>query len=368
MVIHKAYRFKLKATQEQEATFRRYAGAARWVWNYMLADWNHTYRETKKSPSFVGQMKRLTVLKHEPETAWLGEVNAQMLQQPIHHLHEAWGRFFAKIARRPRFKKKKRARQSFSFTQSVKVDGTRVYLPKIGWVTFRKSREVEGTIKGATVSQRAGKWYVSIKVELEVPDPVLPPLDPAGVVGLDLGLTDFAVLSTGERIPNPRCFRKGERRIAKAKRKLARCKRGSKRYQKQKAKVARLEEQVANQRRDFHHKLSHRLTTENQGLMVEDLSVKGLARTRLAKSVHDAGWGEFLRQLAYKSAWRGVRFHKIDRFYPSTRLHRACGTLNTVTLKDRHFVCQGCGALVDRDLNAAHNIKWRGLEELGYTP
>lgn len=182
--------------------------------------------------------------------------------------------------------------------------------------------------------------------------------------GIDLGLHDFAVLSTGERIPNPRHVRKLERKLAHAQRALSRKRKGSRRYEKQARKVARLYERVANARADFLHKLSARLVAENQGIMAEDLSVKGLARTRLAKSVHDAGWGKFLRQLAYKAEWAGKVFHRIDRFFPSSKLHMACGTLNTLSLSDRVFECQGCGTLVDRDLNAALNIKHRGLVEL----
>jgi putative transposase len=242
--------------------------------------------------------------------------------------------------------------------------GERVYLPKLGWVRFRKSRELEGVLKRATVRQAASGWYVSLVCEVEIAvEPGVP--EPEGVLGLDLGLRDFVVTSTGERVANPRHLRHLERKLAQAQRTLSRRQRGSVRYGKQRDKVARLHEGVRNARADFLHKLSHRLVTENQGIVVEDLSVAGLARTRLAKSVYDAGWGEFVRQLEYKSTWQGKVCHRIDRWFPSSRLHQECGTLNTLTLADRQFVCAGCGAVVDRDWNAAQNIRQQGLLALG---
>lgn len=364
MIVRKAFRFKLIPTQAQERTFRQYAGAVRWVWNEMLRERKETYKATGKSPSMYAQMRRLTELKQQPETAWLNNVHSQVLQEPIKNLHRAFVSFFEKRARYPRFKRKRRGPGSFSFPQSVKVEESRVWLPKIGWVRFRKSREIEGTIKRATIRHRVSGWYLSLLCEIEMPDPE--PVAPTKetTVGIDLGLNDFAVLSTGERIPNPRHVRKLERKLAHTQRALSRKRKGSRRYEKQARKVARLHERVANARADFLHKLSARLVAENQGIMAEDLSVKGLARTRLAKSVHDAGWGEFLRQLAYKAKWAGKTFHRIDRFFPSSKLHASCGTLNDLSLSDRLFECQGCGALVDRDLNAALNIKHRGLVEL----
>lgn len=155
-----------------------------------------------------------------------------------------------------------------------------------------------------------------------------------------------------------------EKKLAKAQRRLSRKTRGSNRYRKQRQKVARLHECVTDMCKDFLQKLSTRLVTENQGIMVEDFSVNGLARTRLAKSVHDAGWGEFARQLEYKCLWQGKPFHKVDRFFPSTKLHADCGTLNDVSLSDRQFACQGCGGWIDRDLNAARNIKYQGIKTM----
>ncbi|HXG46887.1 MAG TPA: transposase [Methylomirabilota bacterium] len=364
MIVLKAFCFKIVPAPTQEQAFRRYAGACRWVWNEMLRERKETYNATGKSPSMYAQMRRLTALKRQPETAWLNGVHSQVLQEPIKNLQRAFINFFEKRAKYPTFKRKRRGLGSFSFPQSVAVAGNRVWLPKIGWVRFRKSREIEGTIKRATIRHKARGWYISILCEVEVPDPEPAAPTEETTVGVDLGLNDFAVLSTGERIPNPRHLRKLERKLAHAQRARSRTRKGARRYHKQARKVARLHERITNARTDFLHQLSSRLVAENQGIMVEDLSVQGLARTRLAKSVHDAGWGEFLRQLAYKARWAGKVFHRIDRFFPSSKLHIVCGTLNDLSLSDRLFECQGCGALVDRDLNAALNIKHRGLVEV----
>jgi putative transposase len=362
--INKAFRYKLRPTAAQEQVFWQFAGAVRWVWNEMLAERKRVYEESGKGVSQYAQMRRLTALKQEPETEWLRTIHSQVLQEPIKQLQQAFVNFFEKRTRFPRFKKRKHTNQSFSYPQGVKVEDSRVYLPRIGWVRFRQSREVEGEIKRATVRRKASGWYISIVCEVEIePEPV--EATQSGMVGIDLGLSDFAVMSDGERVPNPRHLRRLERKLAREQRILSRRQRGSNRYRKQREKVARLHERVRDARADFLHKLSDRLVSENQGVVVEDLSIKGMARTRLAKSVHDAGWGEFLRQLEYKSRWQGKTFHQIDRWFPSSRIHNGCGIKNTISLSSRSFVCCGCGEIVDRDFNAAKNIKHQGLIDLG---
>jgi putative transposase len=308
-------------------------------------------------------MKALTQLKRQAVTAWLKIIPAQVLQQTVIDLNRAFENFFAKRSRYPRFKSRQ-SRPSFRYPQAVKVEGNRIYLPKVGWVKFFKSREIEGKIKNATIYHRTSGWYVSIHAEVELQ--CVPSSTPtvANTVGIDLGLNDFAVLSNGRRISNPRYYQRAQKKLATAQRVLARRQHGSRRWQRQKEKVARLYEKVANDRQDFLHKLSHQLITENEVIVAEDLDVAALARSRIAKSVQDAGWGELLRQLKYKSVWSCKTFHQIDRWFPSTRLHADCGTMNTVGLSERIFRCQGCGELVDRDLNAAANIKHQGLKEL----
>lgn len=385
MLIHKGFKFKLNPTPEQKQRFREFAGAVRWVWNTMLEERNRHYERTGRpfpSARHNEQFKRLPRLKRHPETAWLKEIHSQVLQEPIKNLQTAFDTFFRKQAegklpgggalRRdgkpkgyPRFKSKKHTKPSFTYPQGVKVNGNRVYLPKIGWVHFYKSREIEGEIKRVTVSRAASGWYVAFNVEVEVAEPVLPEVRWENTVGLDVGLYDLVVDSERKHVEAPRIFRTLEKKLAKAQRHLARKQRGSKRYEKQRRKVARLQEKIANKRRDFLHKVSRGIVDENQVIITEDLHVEGIKRSlRLGKSVSDAALGTFLRMLKYKAEWDGKVYHQIDRFFPSTKLHRACGTLNQVSLSDREFVCQGCGKVIVRDENSAYNVKCQGLYEL----
>lgn len=363
MLINKAFRFKRKPTQKQRQLFRQFAGAVRWVWNACLAERKRVYEEAGESISQYAQMRRLTRLKRDAETAWLRTIHSQVLQEPIKNLQRAFRGFFAGHKEYPRFKSKKRVHQSFTYPQGVKVQGDRVYLHKIGGVRFYKSQEIEGQIKRATLKRHASGWYVYITCEVAMDPPAIHPT-PDGTLGIDLGLNDFIVTSDGERVKAPQYLSGAERKLAREQRKLSRKHRGASRYKKQRRRVARLHERVRNMRQDFLHQLSTRLVCENQTIVVEDLKVKGLARTRLAKSVYDAGWSEFVRRLDYKCRWAGKAFHRIDRFFPSSKACHHCDTLNEVSLSDRELVCQGCGRLIDRDHNAAQNIKQRGLMDL----
>ena len=363
MLTYKAFRYKLKPSSVQESLFMQFAGAARWVWNTILAEQNRRYAEGQARLSKYDLMRWLTEIKSNPNYAWLNTIHSQVLREPIKHLDVAYRNFFAKRAKFPKFKSR-HSRVSFTYPQSVRVDGIYVWLPKIGWVRFRKSREIEGEIKSATIVKQASGWYVSIICELEVREYGITPLNGSNTIGVDLGLKSFLVSSEGDDIPASQHYRKAQKKLAKAQRALSRKQKGSNRRKKQTHKVARLHEHVANQRRDFLHKLSTALVRENQAIIAEDLNVKGLGRTRLAKSVHDAGWGIFLQMVAYKTAWQGKVFHQIDRFFPSSKTCFLCGTVNTITLSDRTFVCEGCRCTVSRDKNAALNIKRRGLMDL----
>ncbi|HRQ42512.1 MAG TPA: transposase [Chloroflexota bacterium] len=300
MIIHKTYKFKLKPTKAQVSLFWQYAGACRWVYNHCLTERIETYQATGKSPSAYDQMKRLTLLKKQAETAWLKAMPAQVLQQAILDLDAAYENFFAMRARYPKFKNR-RSRPAFRYPQSVKVNDNRIYLPKVGWVKFFKSQDIEGKIKHATIFHRASGWYVAIstEVELALKEPVAPTA--TNSIGIDLGLSHFAVLSDGRRVHNPRYYQEAQKKLAKAQRVLARRQQGSRRWQMQKQKVAKLCEKVANARQDFLHKLSHQLLIEYEVIITENLDLEALARGFLAKNAQDAGWGEFLRQLNYKS-------------------------------------------------------------------
>jgi putative transposase len=361
----KAYRFRMRPTKVQEQYLNRLAGARRWVWNWALARWKETFETTGKSISLKQLSVELTALKEKPETAWLKEADSQALQQVLKDLHRAFGNFLEKRARYPRFKSRKRDPLRFRIPQRVKIEDEKVYVPKVGQIRIRQSQPVKEQTKSATFRRSAdGKWYVTLTVEFDMPDIPLPSPDPLKVVGVDLGLKTFATITDQEPIPCPKFFRKGQRKLRKAQRVLSRRKPGSKRKAKAKLAVARIHQRIANQRGDFLHKLTTRLVSGNDGICIEDLSLKGLVRTKLAKSFTDASMGEFRRQLAYKSEWNRKHLIVIDRFFPSSRLCRVCGAVNAeLTLSDRHWIC-ACGMVHDRDGSAAINIRDEGLRIL----
>lgn len=307
----------------------------------------------------------LTALKQRPDTAWLKEADSQALQQTLKDLDRAFRNFFEGRARFPRFQSKKRDAARFRIPQRVKIADGKVCVPKVGPVRIRQSQPVTETTKSATFRRATdGKWYVSLTAEFEMPEVASAEPDPVNVVGIDLGLKDFAVLSDGERVPAPKFFRQGQRKLRKAQRVLSRRKPGSNRRAEAKTRVARIHQRIANQRGDFLHKLTTDLVVNHDGLCIEDLSLKGLARTKLAKSFADASMGEFRRQVEYKSVWNRKYLAVIDRFYPSSRLCRDCGAINeTLTPSDRQWVCD-CGMAHDRDLSAAINIRDEGLRLL----
>lgn len=364
-VLNKVYRFRMQPTRTQEQSLFRMAGARRFVWNWALSRRREYYAEHGKTISASMLSAELTALKNRPETAWLKEADSQALQQTLKDLDRAFVSFFEKRARFPRFKSRKRDKARFRIPQRVKVADGRVYVPKVGKVRIRQSQPIDGTTKSATFRRDAcGHWYVTIVAEFTMPDVALPVPDPAKVIGIDLGLKDFLVTSDGERTAAPKFFRKGQRKLRKAQRTLSRRQKGSKRRAKAANKVARVHRKISNQRGDFLHKLSTNLIRSHDAACIEDLSIRGLARTKLAKSFADASMGEFRRLLTYKAEWNRKCVAIIDRFFPSSRLCRGCGAINeALTLGDRQWVCN-CGMVHDRDLSAAINIRDEGLRIL----
>ncbi|HMQ33588.1 MAG TPA: transposase [Chloroflexaceae bacterium] len=361
----KAYRYRLLPTPEQEGRFWQFAGARRWVYNYALARRITHYKTTGKSLSVTELCAEVAQLKHQPETAWLREMDSQSLQQAIRDLDKAFRAFFARRAKFPRFRSKKRETPTFRIPQRVTLVGDRLSVPKVGLVRLVLHRPLEGTVKSATFKQDAtGAWYVTLVVHFELSDtPLLLPT-PERVVGVDAGLKDLAVMSDGRRVPAPKHYRRAERKLKRLQRHLSRCQRGSKKRDKVRVKVARQHRRVTNQRADHLHKLSSRLMREHDAVVLEDLNVKGLGRTNLAKSVHDAGWAMLRFQLTYKARWQRKHLVVIGRFFPSSRLCAACGSINSdLTLSDREWTCS-CGVAHDRDLNAARNIRDEGLRLL----
>ena len=307
----------------------------------------------------------ITEAKTTPERAWLGEVSAVVLQQALADLNTAYRNFFASASGKrkgpkvapPRFRSRKDHRQAIRFTRNARFQvttGGRLRLPKIGDVPVKWSRRLPSEPSSVTVvKDAAGRYFASFVVEAAAE----PLPQTAAEVGIDLGLTHFAVLSDGRKVGNPRFLRRAERRLRKAQQALSRKAKGSKAREKAVVKVARAHARVADARRDFAHKLSTMIIREIQAVVVEDLCVKGLARTRLAKSVHDAGWSAFVSMLEYKAARYGRTFVKIGRFEPTSQVCSRCGVKDgPKPLHVRVWTCGACGAVLDRDVNAAVNV------------
>jgi putative transposase len=351
----KAFRYRLYPNQQQAAALTVQFGHARFVYNWALATRKEHYQQQGHGLSYYELKRQLTALKHEPEHAWLQEADSQVLQAKVEDLDRAYRNFFAHRARYPRFKSRKGA-QSIRYPQRFQFNGNRVYLPKVGWVKVVLHRLLEGTAKSLTVSKtKSGEYYVSVQCEVE-PDV---PVNTGPVVGVDLGLHHFAVLSTGEKIEHPQCLRQSERRLQRLQRRLSRKQKGSRNREKARLQLARQHEHVARQRQDFLHKLSHRLVSTHSVIKLEDLNVAGMVQNHtLAKSISDSGWGAFGRMCEYKAPWYGAVVERVDRFYPSSKTCHVCGLVNDdLQLSHRIWTCAHCGTVHDRDHNAALVLK-----------
>ena len=344
----------------------RQFGCARWAWNDALAETRRLYQETGKGLGYESMTVRLPALKQEHE--WLKEANAQSLQQSLRHLSRAFVNFFERRGKYPRFKAKG-GPQSVQFPQGVKVNEKRVFLPKVGWFKAVIHRPIIGEIKTITVTcEPCGHYYASILTDDGQPTP-MPSFD-GPVLGIDVGLIDFAVTSDNSHFENPKHLKQAEKNLARKQQKLARKVKGSKGREKARQLVARVHERVKNTRKDFIHKVSTRLVNENQVISVEDLNVKGMLRNHnLAKAISDVGWGMFTQFLTYKTARSGKGLIKVNRFYPSSKACNTCGCVrDKLDLSVRFWTCDHCGARHDRDENAARNIRdeaqrmiWAGI-------
>ncbi|WP_405089926.1 transposase [Micromonospora sp. NBC_01392] len=359
------YNFRVYPTLGQQIELARAFGCARVVFNDGLR-LRQTARQAGEEyvSDAVLSRKLITEAKLTPERAWLREVSSVVLQQALADLNTAYRNFFASISgerkgRRvapPRFRSRKDNRQAIRFTKNsrFKVLGNgRLRLPKIGDLAVRWSRTLPCDPSSvAVIKDAAGRYFASFVVQMT--DEALPPL--ASEVGIDLGLTHFAVLSDGTKVAAPKFLRRAARKLKRLQQALSRKQRGSQNRKKAAVKVARANARVADTRRDWQHKLSTTIIRENQAVYVEDLCIVGLGRTRLAKSVHDAGWASFTGMLEYKAARYGRVFARVDRFFPSTRMCSACGRVNErMALNVRAWNCP-CGSHHDRDVNAAQNV------------
>ncbi len=371
--LRRAYHFLMQPTAEQEQIMFRQAGARRFIWNWALARRKVYYKEHGRSIPVSQLSAELTALKKQPDKAWLNEVDAQLLQQVLRDLDKAFTGFFRRCkehAKRkgfPRFKARHRSLPSFRIPQYVSVTDGRVYVSKVGLVRIRQSRQIDGTIKSATFKQNTiGNWYVTIVAEFEMPDVAIPKPDSTRVVGVDVGLIDFATLSNGEEpVLAPKFYRKAQKKLRRAQLVFSRRQSGSNRKAKARLRVARIHEKNVNQRKDFLHKLSTGLIRRFDGVCIEDLALSALVKTKrrgMAKSFNDASFGEFFRQLLYKAEWNRKHVVTVDRFFTSSKKCSACGAINNaLTLSDREWTCPSCGAHHKRDFNAAVNLRDEGL-------
>lgn len=360
----KAYKFRLYPNKEQEIYFSKCFGSVRFIYNKILNDKIEYYKKNNK-------MLNNTPAQYKKEYIWLKEVDSLALANTQMNLDKAYKNFFRdKSVGFPKFKSKKNNYYSYTTNNQKNtidiVDGKYIKLPKLKTlIRIKQHRQIpkDGKIKSATISKNpSGKYYISILVEQEIKE--LPKNEFA--VGIDLGLTDFAITSDGVKYSNPRYLRKSLNKLAKEQRKLSRKKKGSKNRNKQRIKVAKLYEKIANQRKDFLHKLSSELINENQVICLEDLQVKEIQQNKyLSQSVSDVGWHEFRRQLEYKAKWYGRIISFVDKWYPSSQICSNCGN-NTgkKSLDIREFDCPYCGKHHDRDINASINILHEGLRIL----
>ncbi|WP_348760065.1 RNA-guided endonuclease InsQ/TnpB family protein [Candidatus Methylocalor cossyra] len=366
-----AFKFELRPDGHQQRQMRCFAGACRFVYNRALALQKARYEQGEKRLGYAGLCKSLTEWRHNQETAWLADAPVHPLQQALKDLERAYANFFAKLADFPRFKKKGQS-DSFRYPdpKQIKLDqgNSRIFLPKLGWLRYRNSREVLGEVRNVTVSQSCGKWFMSIQTEREVE----PPIPKGGAVGIDMGIARFVTLSDGTFYAPLNSFKRHEKALRKAQQALSRKVKFSNNWRKAKARIQRIHARIGNARRDFLHKISTTISQNHAVVCIEDLQVRNMsksaagsaeapgknvrAKSGLNKSILDQGWFEFRRQLDYKLAWNGGWLVKV----PPQNTSRTCPACGHVSADNRQtqaqFVCVECGFEENADVVGAINV------------
>ena len=370
--VEKAYKYRIYPNKQQEELIQKTFGCCRFVYNQYLAKRIELYKTDKSTLNYNACSNDLRRLKQENE--WLKEVDSVSIQSALKDLDVAYQNFFRRVkqgdskAGFPRFKSKKENKKSYKtkYTNgNIRVLSNKIKLPKLGLVKCKVSKQIEGRILNATVSQNpSGKYFVSVCcTDIEIPQYS----STSAVVGIDLGLKEFAITSDGQHIENPKYLFKSQKKFAKLQRQLSRKTIGSKNRNKARIKVARQYEKITNQRMDFLQKLSTQLIKDYDVICLEDLKIKNMVKNhKLAKSISDVSWSEFIRELQYKAEWQHKIVQKIDTYYPSSQICSNCGYKFTGTkdLSVREWICPQCGVHHDRDENAAINILNEGLREL----
>ena len=363
MLIQRGYKYKILPTKEQEESLLQCGGNTRFLWNYVLKINQDYYKETGKFKFYHELAVSLPKLKEE--YPFLKESFSQSLQMVLRQFDKALKDSFKKEKGFPYFKKKMLLNDSFTCPQKWRLGRGFVFIPKIGEVKWIKHRAMKGKPKSITISQDGGKWYCSVLCEYTVSDKAK---ECDNVVGCDVGLKEFATLSNGTVISNPKHTKKYENKLAKEQRKLSKKQKGSKNRFKQRLKVRRIQNKVRDTRKDFLHKTSNSIAKNYDGIAVEDLNIKGMMKNHcLAKSIGDVSWSEFNRQLEYKCKWSFKHYLKIGRFEPTSKTCSNCGCVQEMPLSKRIFDCPDCGISIDRDLNASLNIRNIGINTLGHS-
>lgn len=358
----KAYKYKINPSDPQIKKLNSFLGGSRFIYNWALNKKSEIFTETKETISCFTLIKQITKLKKQEEFSWLKDIHSQILQMSLRNLDNAYTSFFKKRASFPKFKKKSN-RQSFQYPQGVKIKDNKVFLPKIGWVDFFNSRTFEGSIKTVTVSSTpSGKYFISVLIYTLKESPIKKPILESTSVGLDFGIKDLIITSDGEIFENQKYFKRMKSKLRIEQRSLSRKKKGSNNWQKQRKVVAKIYEKITNQRLDYLHKISTQLVRAYDTVCIEDLSVESMLKERnMSALIADASWRTLRTMLEYKCGWYGKNLSTIGRFEPSSKRCNQCGYINKhLKLSDRIWTCEN-GHVLDRDINAANNIKYYGL-------
>ena len=369
----KTYVYRVYPNKEQEILLAKHFGATRFIYNWGLAKKIEEYEKNKKYLSYFDLCKELTILKQQEEYSWLYEVSNPTLQQSLRHLDNAFTKFFREKRGFPKFKSKKNNKKSYSFPLDANIDfeKQRINIPKFqkrNGLKIRVDRVFQGKIKTCTVKKKpTNKYFIYILVETNDVIPKKPKIEEKTAIGIDLGIKDFAILSTGEKVKNQKNLAKLMPRLRVLQKRADKKKKGSNNQRKANLKVALLYEKITNRRNDFLHKLSHRLTHDNQvnTLCLETLNVKGMIKNHcLAQAIFDVSWGRFNDYLDYKTEWYGKNLIRIGRFEPSSKICSVCGSINNeLKLSDREWTIKSCNTHHDRDINASKNILKFALQQ-----
>lgn len=358
-----SHRIKLDPTIEQIKYFVKACGTARLVWNWALVEWQEQYKQGGK-PNTNELARYFNSIKHI-KYPWIKDIHRSAHSRPFKNLKIAFDKFFNGTGKYPQFKSRGKSRDSFYISNDTFIIIDKyVRLPKIGLVKLTEPLRFQGKITSATINREVNKWFISINVELSEKETIKPTGQP---IGIDLGLTTFATISTGEKIEAPKPLKKLSKKLRRLSRQHSRKQLQSNNRRKSQLKLARLHYKIKNIRKDFQHKLSTRLCKNHAKIHIEDLNISGMVKNRcLSKAISDAGWSEFRRQLTYKSLLFGCELIVRDRFFASSKLCSECGhKLDKLPLSVREWVCPVCGCVHDRDVNAAINISSRHTE--GYS-